>query len=215
MPEHPPIKDTLAALQAWMENHAAGVAFRPPAYSAALDNFEEKSGLTLPDDLRQLLMLADGETRQSAGSIGNWRIMPINEIQAAWGMLTQLAAKGAFSDLSPDPSPYLRKTWWHPGWVPFVSSDQGNYYCIDTDPPEMERCGQVLLFRQEHTERPLVGASLAHWLSNINRDLTAGVYTFDEVEGFNGEAFLWSSLEGKHLLDKTPGNLIVDGDLKN
>ena len=211
MPKYRPIKDSLTALQAWMETNAPGVTFQPPAKPAALDNFAKISGVTLPDDLRHLLMIADGETRKSAGSIGNWRILPINEIQAAWGLLTQLAAKDAFSDLTPDPSPDLRKTWWHPGWIPVVSSDQGDYYCIDTDPPEMQRCGQVLLFRQEHSERPLVAASLAHWLDAITRDLTAGVYTFDEVEGFNGEAFLWSSLEGKHLLDKASGNLIVNG----
>jgi len=44
---------------------------------------------------------------------------------------------------------------------------------------------------------------------SIKKDLAAGVYTFDEVEGFNGEAFLWSALEGKHLLDNRPGKLIV------
>jgi len=210
MPEHPSISAPFAKLQAWMDENAPGVTFRPPANPAALDHFSARSGLTLPVDLRQLLLLADGETRKSAGSIGNWRLMPIAEIQAAWGWLTQLAAKGAFSDLSPDPSPYIHSAWWYSGWIPFVSNDDGNYYCIDTQPPDPERCGQVLLFLQDRPMRPLVAESLSAWLERITRDLLAEVYRFDEYEGFNGEAFLWSSLEGKHLFDDIAGKLIVD-----
>lgn len=213
MPEYPPVTASLAKLQDWMKNNVPGVTFRSPANPDALDNFTEKSGLTLPDDLRQILLIADGETLKSAGSIGNWRIMPINEIQAAWGLLTQLSAKGAFSDLTPEHSPYLRAAWWHPGWIPVVSSDTGDYFCIDTDPPEAERSGQVLLYLQNVPARPLVAANLAGWLDRIIRDLSAGVYTYDEVDGFNGEAFLWSSLEGKHLLDDIEGKLVVKDNL--
>ena len=213
MPEFPHVTASIAKLQDWMKDNAAGVAFHPPVNPDSLDNFAEKSGLTLPDDLRQLLLVADGETRKSAGSIGNWRIMPINEIQAAWGLLTQLSAKGAFSDLALEHSPYLRTVWWHPGWIPVVSSDTGDYFCIDTDPPETERSGQVLLYLQQQPARPLVAANLVGWLYRITCDLSAGVYTYDEVDGFNGEAFLWSSLEDKHLLDNIEGKLVVKDNL--
>lgn len=209
MPECPPVTDSLSTLQVWMREHAPGVSFRPPADPAAIEHFADKSGLSLPDELVQILLVADGETRKSAGAIGSWRIMPIGEIQASWGLLRQLSAKGAFDNLDPQPSPYLHHTWWHPAWIPFVSSDAGDYFCIDSAPPEPERYGQVLLFLQDQPARPLVAGSLGAWLDRINRELAAGVYAFDEVEGFNGEAFLWSALEGKHLLDDVEGDLVV------
>ena len=209
MPEFPPVTDSLTTLQAWMRAHAPGVSFRPPADPAAIDHFADQSGLSLPDELRQILLVADGETRKSAGAIGNWRLMPIGEIQAAWGLLRQLAAKGAFTELEPQPSPYLHHAWWHPAWIPIVSSDAGDYLCIDSDPPQSSRFGQVLLFLHQQPERPLVAGSLGAWLDRINRDLAAGVYAFDKVEGFNGAAFLWSALEGKHLLDDMDDKLVV------
>jgi len=212
MPAYCPVTESLVELMDWMHKNAPGVAFSPPADTAALANFEEKSGLIIPEDLHRLLMIADGETRNSAGAVGNWRFMSINEIQAAWGWLAQISVKGAFDGLTPQLSPYLQNHWWHPGWIPLISSDTGCYYCLDTAPSEVERTGQMLLFCQEHPARPLVAASLAAWLDRITRDLSAGVYTYNEVEGFNGEAFLWSSLEGKHLLDKIPGQIIVDGE---
>lgn len=209
MPENSPISESLAAIKNWALDNAPGVTFRPPAAPEAIENFAEKSGLTVPGDLRQVLLITDGETKKSAGMIGNWRLMPISEIQAAWGLLSKLAEKGAFSGQEPDASPYIRQAWWHPGWIPVASSDTGHYFCLDTDPPDIDRMGQVLLFLQDRPERPLVAGSLRAWLDRIARDLEAGVYSYDKIEGFDGEAFMWSALEGKHLFDDVEGKLIV------
>ena len=210
MPEVPALTETFIELQSWMRENAPGVIFRSPASPAAIANFAEKSGLDLPDELGQLLLLADGETPKSAGAIGNWRIMPIAEIQAAWGFLTQLTAKRYFIELIPETSPYLRAAWWHPGWIPIVTDDAGGYFCLDTDPPEPTRSGQVILFLREQPARPLVAASLSAWFDRITRDLAAGIYTFNETKIFNCEAFLWSSLEHKHLFDGVDGKRLVD-----
>lgn len=210
MNQVPPITTTFAQIRTWMEHHAPDVTFRPPAKPNAIAYFEHISGLTMPESFRQLLLAADGETRKSAGVIGNWRMMPIAEIQAAWGLINQLNEKGAFVDLKPKPSPYIRKTWWYSAWIPIVTSDQGDYFCIDTDPPDPKRYGQVLLFLQNRAERPLIAGSLETWFDRILRDLEAGQYQYDQEEGFNGEAFLWSALEGKHLLDHINGTLMAN-----
>lgn len=117
--------------------------------------------------------------------------------------------KGAFVDLTPYETPYIQKSWWLPGWIPIVSSDTGDYFCLDTNPPEAKRSGQVILFLHNRPERPLIAASLRHWFDRITRDLDDGVYTFTEQDGFNGEALMWSALEGKHLLDDIEGRLIA------
>jgi len=212
MPDLPPLTDSFTQIQDWMHIHAPGVTFRPPADPDAIDNFTGKSNLIVPDGLRELLLIADGETRTSAGMIGNWRFMSIAEVQAAWGLLTQMANKGAFAGLQTETPPYIRTSWWGTSWIPVVGNDAGDYFCLDTDPPELQRTGQVLLFLQESPERPLVAGSLRAWFDRIARDLNAGVYAFDTEAGFNGEAFLWSSLEGKHLLDDIEGKLMVEND---
>ena len=173
----PPITATFAQLRTWMQHHATDVTFRPPAKPNAIDNFQSLSGLTVPKSLQQLLLVTDGETRKSAGMIGNWRLMPIDEIQAAWGLLNQLDKKDAFADRKPKPSPYLRKTWWYSAWIPIVTSDQGDYFCLDTDPPDPNRYGQVLLFLQNQPERPLIASDLDSWFDRIMRDLEDGQYT--------------------------------------
>ena len=212
MPDLPALTLTFSHIRDWMRAHAPGVNLCPQADPAALDNFAAKSGLSLPDDLRELLLIADGELRGSAGLIGNWRLLPITEIQASWGLMTQLSRKGAFTDLEPETPPYIRKAWWDSGWIPVVGSGDGGFFCLDTNPPEPERTGQVLLFQQERPERPLVAGSLHAWLDRIARDLDADIYTYDNEAGFNGEAFMWSALEGKHLFDDIEGKLMVKND---
>lgn len=209
MPNLPPLTQSLARIQAWVLEHAPEVIFRPPANPAAIANFSDKSGLALPEELREYLLLADGETRKSAGAIGNWRLLPINEIQAVWGLLTTLAAKGAFAGMAPKTSPYIREAWWHAGWIPVAGSDTGNYFCVDTNPPEPKRTGQVLIFLQERPERHLVAGSLPAWFDRIARDLETNVYAYDTINGFDGEAFMWSSLEGKHLFDHKNGKQVA------
>ena len=209
MPDLPTLMESFDRIRAWMATHAPGVTLRPPADPAAFANFAARSGLALPDELQQVLLTADGETRKSAGLIGNWRLLPVSEIQAAWGLLTRLAEKGAYAGLEPETPPYLREAWWHPAWIPVAGSDTGGFFCLDCDPPEPERTGQVLLFLADRPARPLIAAGLRLWFDRIARDLEAGVYVYDEVAGFDGEAFLWSALQGKHLLDGREGKLIA------
>lgn len=203
------IETLFRQLQTWAADHAPEVIFRPPATERAIDHFRVRSGLTLPDDLTALLRMADGETRASAGMIGNWRLLPVAEMQAAWGWLTQLSGKGAFVDRDVQAAPYLHPVWWHASWIPVVGDDLGNYFCVDSAPPEPERQGQIVLFFQDRPQRPLIAVSLSAWFERILQDLKSGVYHLDDVEGFDGEGFLWSALEGKHLLDGRGDRLIV------
>ncbi len=211
MPEYSPLTESYAKIQNWARAHAPSITFRPPAKPADIDNFAAKSGLVIPEELRQALLVADGETPTSAGMIGNWRILPITEIQGTWGLLTKLAEKGAFTSLEPDAPTYIRYAWWHPGWIPIVENGVGDYFCLDTDPTDPDRAGQVLLFLQNRPDRPLVAGSLRAWFDRIAHDLAEGAYAYDEANGFNSEALMWSSLQKKHLFDDIEGKLIAEG----
>ena len=124
-----------------------------------------------------------------------------DRIQAAWGYLTQITKKGVFNELDPKPSPYITRTWWHPGWIPFITNDAGDYFCLDTDPIEPQRTGQIILFLREHPERYLIATSLDDWLALISQTLFAGFFAYDPERGFNNEAFMCSALEGKHFFE--------------
>lgn len=209
MSQLPLITESFNKIQTWSLIHAPDVAFKEPADPADIRIFKEKSGVSLPEDLNRLLCLADGEKRSSTGIIGNWRLMSITEIQAAWGLLKALTEKGAFIGQEAETPVYIHNTWWNQAWIPFVASDSGDYYCLDMNPPEPQRVGQVVLFLRDQPERPLIADSLSAWFDRIARDLQASLYTYDDEKGFNGEAFMWSALQNKHLFDGIQGKLIT------
>ncbi len=203
------LTDNITFIKSWAKQNAPGVKFKQPANSQAIEHFTRLSGLQFPVELRKLLENMDGETIKSAGMIGNWRLMPIYEIQAAWGLLKVLSEKGAYNELTPQPSPYLKSFWWYQSWLPFVCNDSGDYICLDCAPPEPKRFGQVLLYLHDQPERPLIASGLSAWFDRIARDLRAGVYEFNMNDGFNSEAFMWSALEEKHIFGNTAGKRIV------
>jgi cell wall assembly regulator SMI1 len=209
MSQLPLITESFREIQAWAYKNAPDISFREPVDPAAIINFTEKSGHNFPDDLYKLLCITDGETRNSAGVIGNWRLMSIAEIQAAWGLLAKLSEKGAFAGQEAAAPVYIHNFWWDDAWIPCVTSDSGDYFCLDMNPPEPKRVGQVLLFLRDQPERPLIAGSLRAWFDRIAQDLEAGLYTYDEENGFNGEAFMWSALQKKHLFDGIQGKLIT------
>jgi len=65
-----------------------------------------------------------------------------------------------------------------------VTSGSGDYFCLDMNPLEPKRVGQVLLFLRDQPGRPLIAGSLRAWFDRIARDLEAGLYTFNEENGF-------------------------------
>ncbi len=199
-------------IKQWSEKNLPDAAFNPPATREEINWLAENIEPRLPDDLVTFLQIANGERWNSAGVIGNWRLLEIKFIQDEWGFMAKMAQDGSFGQNTgdADPSPYIKNYWWNPQWIPIVTSGSGHFFCLDTDPPEPDRFGQVILFLHDDESRYLVASSLTAWFERIARDLESGLYKFDPDEGqLNGEAFMWSSLEGKHLYSSIPGRRIV------
>jgi len=105
MPEYSPLTESYAKIQNWARAHAPSITFRPPAKPADIDNFAAKSGLVIPEDLRQALLVADGETPTSAGMIGNWRILPRRKaLSPVWNRMHQLTSAMPGGILAGSPS---------------------------------------------------------------------------------------------------------------
>ncbi len=205
------LKTAVNKLTNWAEDNIPQVRFNPPARSDALEAFAASSHIALPEGLCTYLQTINGEHWRSIGLIGSWRLMPIQEIQSEWQTMAKLAADSVFGKNEGEAklSPYLKNFWWNPHWIPFVTSGSGHFFCLDTDPPKPERYGQVLLFLHDQPQRYLVAGSLGAWFRRIAHDLEAGFYHWDPDHGFNNEALMWSSLEGKHIFDDIPGRRVV------
>jgi cell wall assembly regulator SMI1 len=211
MNKHLILEKAIEKIKIWAESSRAQIRFNPPASPDSLEKLKASLHAPLPEDLLHTLSLMDGENWRSCGLIGSWHLMSIEEILSEWQTMAQLAADGVFGKNEGEAKtpPYINNFWWNPQWIPIVSSGSGHFYCLDTDPPSPDRFGQVLLFLHDQPQRYLVAGSLSAWFRRIAHDLEAGLYQWDAEHGFNNEALMWSSLEGKHIFDDIPGRRVV------
>lgn len=155
-----------------------------PATAAALDDTERRMGCALPDDLRALYLLANGD----ADDVGTQYLIADN----AWLGVESLAAvhprlrEPALSTwelawkaviLDADPHDTVRRCGGHPGWLPFASGEDGNFLAVDMAPARGGRPGQVIRIGRDYHDGPAyVAESVTALLSHHVAALEAGDY---------------------------------------
>ena len=156
---------------------------------------QKELGVPFPADLAESLRIHDG----AESLIGNWSLLGASEIALEGTRMNEWARGESFGDSQGARHPRIKRPWWNVRWIPIVSSGSGHYFCVDMDPTPKGKVGQVILFFHDEEKRLLVADSVRDWLSAIARDLEAGRYEYhDEAGTWSDEAFLQSSVEGKH-----------------
>ncbi|WP_405674367.1 SMI1/KNR4 family protein [Streptomyces sp. NBC_01511] len=172
-----------------------------PLEPAEIDDLEQSSpDITLPEDLRALYAVADGD-----GGDGGARLMD----RHSWFDLRHVAARyrsdlwwltaASWSSHHPhavryDASPFglVRRSARRPGWIPFAENGGGDFLAVDMDPAEGGRPGQVIRIGRNHDDGPVHVADSVTALLRAQLDaLERGAYECD-VE--NGELWIETGL---------------------
>ncbi len=195
-------------LTQWAADCPLDIAFNPGATEADIAAAEAELGLAFPADLREYLLLADGERWNSDGFIGGWRLLELKFIVKTTQRMRALVDDGSFDDNTNAETPAIKGLWWNPQWIPIVTSGSGHFFCVDLDPGPEGTVGQVILFLHDDGDRFLVARSLRAWFARLAADFERGLYEIvtdeDGYQHFNSQALLWSSLEGKNLYERCP-----------
>jgi cell wall assembly regulator SMI1 len=155
----------------------------PPATGERLAAAEEHLGQRLPDDVRALYRLADGQVQyehpdllQAAGLVGGEPFLPLARVLLHWDQWA-----GFESDISLDefasstPEGFVRPRYSVRGWIPLTHDGGGNHVGVDLDPDERGRVGQVITFGRDDEAHRVLAPSIGSYLEQLADLLDQGL----------------------------------------
>ncbi|MFK7601603.1 SMI1/KNR4 family protein [Deinococcus sp. SM5_A1] len=159
---------------------------RGPANESAIGKLEEKIEVVLPDDLRESLLVHNGEEWQGQGILSRaWELLGTEDIVYHHVLLNHSHFSeeaqvwylefGTTNDLDwDDPQLFARvkKTLYDPAWIPIAHSGGGNYLFLDLAPELKGKQGQVLSWIKSYGPEKTVAASFSAHLSGVARRLS-------------------------------------------
>ncbi len=143
-----------------------------PVTEAQLAAAERHLGRPLPADLRALYLEADGDGGSEALAGYCW--LPLSGALAARddyiGVPTwsdwELGWRQVVFDA--DPPNTVRRCSGHPGWLPFATWFDGNFFAVDLAPAADGRPGQVIEVGRDFNDGPrYVASSVTAWLGQV------------------------------------------------
>lgn len=163
-------RELIGRMDAWLavrrpDYHAL---LQPGVDDGALDAFEAKFSLKLPEAFRALYRWRNGQPNSSFDSLqGNRMFSALEDIADTKEMLDDMIGFD-FED----------PATWRRGWVPFLSNGGGSHLCVDIDAEGGGRPGQLLGFWKADEDRPVEHASVEAWLAELVASMEAGTVEF-------------------------------------
>ncbi|MEM6801194.1 MAG: SMI1/KNR4 family protein [Bacteroidota bacterium] len=131
-------------------------------------DFWEKTGLSLPAELRALLSIADGNT---SFLDNNYRLLSAREILNEWASWKSIFEDWTLEDLKVHISDGEKSLpmYTTPYWIPFMSDGTGNFKAIDLAPGPKGRAGQIISFGADEDLIKVLAEDLVSYLQRISK----------------------------------------------
>ena len=162
------VKQVWNEFEQWLKIHrpeAAGT-LNEAASELEIAEVEQKMGLTFPKNLKDCLMIHNGQRDEYIAAIENYTLLPLEEILYTWQTLKELLDGGEFEDFPEiEPiGPVKKEFWWNPRWISIATNGGGDDICIDLDPDKEGRIGQIITFWHDWEQREVIADSLEEWV---------------------------------------------------
>jgi cell wall assembly regulator SMI1 len=151
------MREHTVCIEEWLQSNALDflALLNPPATHDNLSDFESRNDLVLPPEVRDLYLIHNGESDDSDGLFGCWKLLPLGKIEE------EIELMG------------------HEGRVPLFLSGGGDSYYIksfDATNPDhkLYEC-----WHEQPDDETVVADSLAQFLSDFCDELHKGQYVRD------------------------------------
>ena len=173
-----------ARLENWLAiNTPNDINFiNPGAKLTRIEKTEKFLGITFPEDVRQSYSIHNGQPEDAPGLIDGMEFLSVESIKQEWTVWKELLDDNHFAGISSKPCAEIKNDWWNPRWIPLTYDGAGNHICLDLDPTEKGKIGQIITMWHDSPERELVADDFGSWLESYVDQLEKGIYVFDQEE---------------------------------
>lgn len=195
---------------AWATIHLPELAasLRSGTSTQQLDEAEALLGRKLPTELRELYLLADGQTDDGPGLFFGLPFIPLDRLTSerkSWDEVADQGRDDGISSefLSSDPAGAIQLRYAHRGWLPVSHDWGGNHIGVDIEPGPSGTLGQVINFGRDEDAMYVMANSLSAFLGWLADSLAAGNFRIERnPEGETGGVeFLLAEPQNEHFLD--------------
>jgi cell wall assembly regulator SMI1 len=167
-------------IESWLKQNAPEILtdLQPGASDADIQNVVQAVSYAMPDDFIESYRIHDGKRGGSAPLLDQWELLSLSAIVKEWQNLKKLSDDGLLEGMEGDSSVQIKSDWWNLGWIPFASNSSGDFLCIDLDPPQTGKKGQVISYWHSDSKRKLLAKDFRSWLAEFVEDLESGKYRF-------------------------------------
>jgi cell wall assembly regulator SMI1 len=149
-----------------------------------VENLEKTINAKLPTGFIEFYKIHNGQTTGSAGLIECEELLSFERILDEWKVWEDLLDSKDFED---DNGPYtstpdrgVKNDWWNALWIPITYDGSGNHYCLDLDPTNEGRYGQVIRMWHDDPIRSLEAPSFKEWITDYKDKLMEGQLVYSE-----------------------------------
>jgi len=169
----------------WLTHHASHLVedLNPPASKEAIEKVESTLGVPLPRIYVEFLSIHNGQDQDAEYLIYMEELLSTERIVDEWTVWKDLLDGGDFRGIESEPAQGIKNDWWNVKWIPITYDGAGNHYCIDLDPAEGGKKGQIIRMWHDTPERELIALSFEEWISTYVDMLEKGVYTYSKDYG--------------------------------
>ncbi len=178
------VRAAWSRIEKWLEKHHPNKTemLAPGATLDEIATVEKGLGFALPEELRASLSEHNGESDARVCLMDNFDLLSTQRILDEWNSWREVSSKWTAEENKPlDPLDGVKSLYWHTGWIPVASGGEGSFICVDADPAEGGRKGQVILVGHGAGPESLLASGVLEWLTALATKMENGrVYVSDD-----------------------------------
>jgi internalin A len=192
-----PIIESWNRIIVWFSSHLPEVIadLNPPATMSELEYAQKMLGIELPQDLKDLYLIANGQKEQSYGVFFGYSFLSLGRMLEHWSMWKNLFVEdpqyGMDQVRTSVPPSTIKLQYINNAWIPFTIDGLLNHFGLDFDPDQDGIKGQIINFGRYANQKVLLTTSFADFLTWVANNLecgkgrvfdAAGMKIFDHVD---------------------------------